>query len=252
MRFPARLIAALAFAAALTSCGPSYFLTMRPVRGSGVWSDGSETVHEQQDSVDVRINFIRYDADRLVFDVDFRNISRRALTVGPTDFYFQPVATQPVASTVAASQLPGRLAAFDPEPQIQNLTRRVAEESAAATHVSGGELLTGLSHVVEDLASIKKKETKEQEEAREARQNDENAYYTRQRLEAAAAADQHRAQLEELRSQALRRNTVDPGQRLRGYVFFPRLDQADLLRISAPGLREGTTLDFTQLRARQP
>ncbi len=223
-------------------------LTMRPSKGSGLWADGSETARQQHDSVDVRISFVRYEMSKMVFDVDFRNNTSRALSVGPTDFYIQPLVTQPVASTVATPYMPGRMTAFDPEVQIQELASRVAEESAAATHVGTNEVLTSLSHVVDDLASLKKKETKEQERARETKQKEENDYFTQQRLEAAAAADQHRAQLEELRSGALRHNTVEPGQRLRGYVAFPRVDKADLIRISAPGMAGGTTLDFIQIR----
>ena len=249
MRFFTRTLAALAVASALTACGPSYFLTMHPRTGSGMWADGFETARQLHDSVDVRLSFVRYEADRMVFEVDFHNNTRRPLTVGPTDFSFQPVATQPVASTAAAPSLPSRLSAVDPEPHIQGLTSQVAQESETATKVTTNEVLTSLSHAVEDLAALKKKETKEQVQAREVRQQSENDTFTRQRLEAAAAADQHRAQLDELRHQSLRRNTLEPGQRLRGYVYFPRVDLADVIRVSAPGLADGTTLDFTQTRA---
>ncbi|MBD2769979.1 hypothetical protein IC235_18995 [Hymenobacter sp. BT664] len=234
-------------AAALTACAPSYMLTMRPSKGTGLWADGAEAAHRQNDSLEVQVSFVRYEEDKMVFAMDFHNKTRRPWVVGPKDFYLQPVLTQPVASR-AVSYLPAGLAAFDPEVQIQALTSRVSEESKAATNVGTNELLTSLSHGVENLAALKKKETKEQEQARETKHQNENNYYTRQRLEAAAAADQHRAQLEELRSTYLRRNTVEPGQRIRGYVSFPRADIADLIRVSAPGLAEGTTLDFIQTR----
>lgn len=251
MRFIFRSLTAIAVTSLLTACGPTYFLSMHPSEGSGVWADGSETARQLHDSVDVRISFVRYEVGRMVFEADLRNTTRRPLTVGPTDFYFQPVATQPVASTAPALYMPSRLSAFDPEPRIQGLTSQVAQESEAATKVSTNEVLTNLSHVVEDLASLKKTETKEQIAARETKQQSENNYYTRQRLEAAAAADQHRAQLDELQHQSLRRNTLEPGQRVRGYVYFPRVDLADVIRVSAPGLAAGTTLDFTQTRTKQ-
>lgn len=251
MRFLFRSLAAMVVTSLLTACGPTYFLSMHPSEGSGMWADGSETARQLHDSVDVRLGFVRYEVGRMVFEADLRNNTQRPLTIGPTDFSFQPIATQPVASTAAAPYMPSRLSAFDPEPQIQGLTSQIAQESEAATKVTTAEVLTSLGHVVENLASLKKTETKEQIAARESNQQSENDYYTRQRLEAAAAADQHRAQLDELQHQSLRRNTVEPGQRVRGYVYFPRVDLADVIRVSAPGLAAGTTLDFTQTRTKQ-
>lgn len=251
MRFLLKTMAALVCAAALPACGPSYYLAMHPSNGSGTWADGAEIARQQHDSLDVRLSFARYEAGQLVFEAELRNGSARALTVGPTDFYVQPVATQPVASAAPAPALPSRLTAFDPEPRLQGLQRQVEHEAGDATRVTTAEVLTDLSHMAENVAAIKKKETKDEINARETKHQRENDYFTRQRLEAAAAAGQHRAQLEELRTQALRRATVEPGRTLRGYVYFPRIDLADVIRVSAPGLVPGTTLDFTQTRSLQ-
>lgn len=251
MRFLLKTAAALAVLGSLPGCGPSYFLTMNPRSGAGTWVGGAEIARQQHDSLEIRLSFVRYEATRLVFEADMRNNSRRLLTVAPTDFYLQPVVTQPVASTAAVYPLPGRLMAFDPEPGIQELQLQVEAESDAATHTSTAEVLTRLSHTVDNVAAVKKKETKDQIGAREAKQQRDNDYYTRQRLEAATAAEQHRAQLDALRTHALRRTTVELGQAVRGYVYFPRADQADVVRVSAPGLAPGTTLDFTQTRRPQ-
>ena len=250
MRSVRKLVAALTLAVALPACGPSYFLTMHPSSGSGTWANGAEIARQQHDSLEVRLSFVRYEASRLVFEAELRNRSGRDFTVSPTDFYVQPVATQPVASTAAAA-LPGRLPAFDPEPSIQELHQRIEAEAAEATKVSTAEVLTGLSHTVENVAAIKKKETREQVNARENRQQNENASFDSQRLRAAAAAEQHRAQLAELQGQALRRTTIETGRAVHGYVYFPRADMADIIRVSAPGLAPGTTLDFAQTRTRQ-
>lgn len=251
MRTARNLLAALALVATLPGCGPSYFLAMHPSNGSGTWVDGAEVARQQHDSVEVRLTFVRYEASRLVFDAEVRNRSGREFTVSPTDFFVQPVATQPVASTAAAPALPGRFAAYDPEPTIQELHQRIETEAAAATNVSLNEVLTHLSHTVEEVATLKKKETKEQTNAREARHRDENAAFDSERLRAAAAAEQHRAELAELQQLALRRTTIEPGHKMRGYVYFARVDLADLFRVSAPGLAPGTTLDFTQTRTLQ-
>ncbi|GAA4034011.1 hypothetical protein GCM10022409_17890 [Hymenobacter glaciei] len=251
MRSVRTLLASLTLAAALPACGPSYFLTMHPSSGSGTWANGAEIARQQHDSLEVRLSFVRYEASRLIFEAELRNRSGHDFTVSPTDFYLQPVATQPVASTAPAPVLPGRLTAFDPEPNIQELRQRIEVESAEATKVSAAEVLTSLSHTVENVAAIKKKETKEQISARENRQQNENASFDSQRLRAAAAAEQHRAQLGELEGQALRRTTLETGRAVRGYVYFPRADMADVIRVSAPGLAPGTTLDFTQTRTQQ-
>lgn len=251
MRSVRNLVAAVTLAAALPACGPSYFLTMHPSSGSGTWVDGAEIARQQHDSLEVRLSFVRYEGSRLVFEAELRNRSGRDFTVSPTDFYVQPVATQPVASTAAAPALPGRLTAFDPEPSIQELHQRIETEAAEATKVSTAEVLTSLSHTVENVAAIKKKETREQVNARENRQQNENASFDSQRLRAAVAAEQHRAQLAELQGQALRRTTIETGRAVHGYVYFPRADMADIIRVSAPGLAPGTTLDFAQTRTQQ-
>ena len=246
MRTFRNLTAVLTLAAVLPACGPAYFLAMHPSAGSGTWVNGAEITRQQHDSLEVRLSFVRYEATRLVFEADVRNLSRHDFTVNPSEFSAQSVATQPVASSGSASPLPSRRAAFDPEPAIQQLQQRVETEAAAATKVSFAEVLTGLSHTVENVASIKQTETKEQIAARETRHRNENGAYDRERLQAAAAAEQHRAELAELRTYALRRTTVAPGHAVRGYVYFPRADWADVIRVAAPGLAPGTTLDFTQ------
>ena len=249
MRTFRKLVAVLALAAALPACGPSYFMAMQPSNGSGTWVDGAETTHQQHDGLEVRLSFVRYETNRLVFEADMRNRSGHDFTVNPTEFYAQPIVTQPVASTATAADLPGRQPASDPE--LQQLQQRIETEAAAATKVSFGEVLTSVSQAVENIKAVDKKETREQIAARETRQLNENSAYDRERLQAAAAAEQHRAELAELRTHALRRTTVEAGQAVRGYVYFPRTDWADAIRVTAPGLAPGTTLDFTQTRTPQ-
>ncbi|QJX45414.1 hypothetical protein HMJ29_00070 [Hymenobacter taeanensis] len=224
---------------------------MKPATGTGQWSDGHETSLAFEDSVEVHMGFVRYEGTELVFEAEVRNTSQRPVLVAPAEFYYQPVATQPVASASQGPTFPGRVAALDPEPRLQQLAQRLSYESEQATKVSFGEVLTSVSHLTENVTSIKKKETNKEIDERAARQQSERNYYTNQRLEHAAAAEQLRGKQQELDQNALRKNTLLPGQRVRGYVYFPRTDMADLLRLVVPLNERPLTFDFNQYRVKQ-
>lgn len=234
----------------LTACGPSYYLTMKPAQSSGRWVDGHEISQDAHDSVEVHVGFVRYGANGVIFEVSLRNHSGRPILVAPASFYYLPVATLPVAST-APVELPGRVAAMDPEPRLQQLTTSIGYEAEQATEVSTGEVLSGLSNIVESVASIKNKETDEQIKEREQRHRNDASYYDNQRLQHAANADLLLSEKQELEQYALRKNTLEPGQSARGYVYFSRTDMADLLRLVVRVNEHPLTFNFEQARVKQ-
>jgi hypothetical protein len=72
---------------------------------------------------------------------------------------------------------------------------------------------------------------------------------SRVRHAATAGALAQRAEL--LRQYALRRVVLRPGEQVRGYVYLPRFDQADGLRVLAPVGQQQVALDFVQSHQRR-
>jgi len=234
----------------LSACGPSYFLTMKPTAENTIWYEGREMVLQEQDSMLVQMSFVRYEGKELVFEAVVENGSSQPILVAPEQFFYQPVTTQ-AATAGTPTNVPARVAAIDPEQRMRQLETTLAYESKEATKVSLGELLTTLGHITEDVVSIKKKETDEEVDEREQRQQSERNYYTNQRLEHSIAADQVRYKKEEVEQRLLRKNTLPPGQYIRGYVYFPRTDVADVIRVVVPVGEQPATFDFTQSRMKQ-
>ncbi|HEX8427107.1 hypothetical protein [Hymenobacter sp.] len=242
-----RVAGGLACGLLLTACGPSYFITLAPSARSGLWSSGyARSEGRRADSVVVRLGFVRYENQELVFEADIRNQSSRNVLVAPETFYYLPLSTTPVVSAVPASAFPTRIGAIDPESRLEQLTTRLAEETDKATKVSLWELFTLVSNMAEDAASLKKKETEQQVFKREQRHSAEKAYFNEQREQHAVQADKLYEQKQGLEYRLLRKSTLEPGQRMRGYVYFPRTDAANLLRVVAFPNKQPSTFDFTQ------
>ncbi|QNE38737.1 hypothetical protein F1C16_03790 [Hymenobacter sp. NBH84] len=250
MKLP-QLLSVFMLGGFLSACGPSYFLTMKPTAADTIWYEGREMMLQEQDSMLVQMSFVRYEGRELVFEAVVENGSSQPILVAPEQFYYQPVVTQ-AATAGTATNVPGRVAAIDPEQRMQQLETQLAYESKEATKVSFGELLTTLSHITENVASIKKEETEKEIDEREERQQSERDYYTNHRIDHSIAADQVRYTKEEVEQRLLRKNTLPPGQYIRGYVYFPRTDAADVIRVVVPvNEQQPATFDFTQDRTKQ-
>lgn len=232
----------------LAACSPSYFMTTKPSQHSGLWPSGYARSNSQTaDSIVVRLGFVRYEQQELVFEADIRNESNRNVLVAPETFYYLPVVTTPMVSVALAANFPPRVAAINPEPRLEQLAARLAEETNLATKVSLWELFTTVSNLAETTPSNKqKKETELQMQEREERHHQVGAYFNEQRELHAVQADKLFELKQKLEYRLLRTTTLEPGQRTRGYVYFPRTDAANLLRVVASLTNHPVTFDFVQ------
>jgi hypothetical protein len=203
----------------LTACTPTAYLSLKPDQGSGFWKDGHERSVIRQDSLEVSLGFVRYEGNSLVFDLDIQNQSERAVLVAPEQFNYTPVATTLHKGQQYMPYFPGAVKAINPEQKLDGLVAAVVynvRESQQALLLTGVEF--GQQH----------------------------------RLEHSAAALQAQTQKQDVEARLLRKNTLLPGQGIRGYVYFPRTDEADVLRLSLPLRRQPLLLSYRQLRSRQP
>ena len=270
----------LAVLGLLTACAPTYQLGLKPAHPSSLYAEGREQAQARADSVEVRLSFVCYEPTRVVFEAEYRNPTHHALVVDPTAFRYEPsrapapavpagqkarrprplLGTEVTAATAAASQWlplpplpPKPVAAYDPEPEITRLRAIANQEADKANRFDWlGLALTAVSFAT-DIASIGGRETVGQYQGRAALHDVAFAYNvasSASKVEHAISADQLQQRAAHLQEYALRKVILEPGQQVRGYLYFPRFDAADALLVQAPVGSRVVPLEFAQVRRR--
>jgi hypothetical protein len=279
VRYASRLLAPL-LAVATMGCAPSYLLGVQPAQPHTLFGSGQPAAEAAADSVALRLDFLGYEPEYLVFHAEYHNDSRRPIEIVPEAFAYAPVReagvrppTQriqriqrgervPAAVAAATQHLPwpalppAPLAALDPEPQIVQLQNGATHEAQKASRTDWVSIALFAVALGTDIASTTRRrpETFDQAQTRAVIHNVAwayNAVSTASRVHHAATAEalaQRAAQLNEF---ALRRVILQPGQQVRGYVYLPRFDHADGLEVLAPVGRQQVALSFVQSHQRR-
>ena len=272
------LLAVLALASA---CAPTYQLGLKPAHPTSRFVEGREQAQAQLDSVEVGLSFVCYEPTRVVFEAEYRNPTHHALVVDPAAFRYEPSrlpapilpagqkvrrpnplpGTEVTAATAAASQrlllpaLPAQaVAAYDPEPEITRLRATADQEAAKAARFDWLGLALTITSVALDISSVGERQTVSQYQSRAAIQDMAFAYNVASaanKAEHAISADVLQQRAAHLQEYALRKVTLEPGQQVRGYLYFPRYDAADGLVLQAPVGSRVVPLEFSQLRRRR-
>lgn len=252
MRHTFSRIAAALWAGLLVGCAPSYQLTLAPGQATDSPSPGAPVGLGVADSLEVRLGFARYEKATVVFAADIRNGSDRPVLVAPETFAYLPTLPRPAVASAAAARPapPVRVAAIDPESLLRTLAARQAAEEERSTKISFWEVLTMVSHTVEDVSSLKKTETPEQIAERDARHAQENQVYDDDRAQHAAQADKLYDEHQSHQRFTLRKHLLQPGERITGWVHFPRTDAATHLRVLLYLRERPFAFDFAQGRRR--
>ena len=272
-----RLLLPLALGALATACAPTYRLAVQPAAPGTLFSSDLPQAQAQADSVSLRLDFASFEPGWLVFHADYRNDSHHSVVVEPTGFSYAPGRGQtellPVAGPVAHGQLvPAAIAvagqhlawpalpaaalpALDPDPSIETLQGEANREAMRARRTDWLGVALLVVAVGADVASA----THGGESPRLARQQAAlhelawtyQAISSANKLRHAVMADNLSRQAVQLSDFALRRVTLLPGQQVHGYVYLPRFDTADALRVYAPVGSTRVPLDFTQTHRRR-
>lgn len=269
----------LVLAGLATACAPTYQLGLKPAQSTNLFIEGREQAQASADSVEVRLSFVCYEPTRVVFEAEYRNPTTHALVVDPAAFQYE-ASRQPApaydfkgrrpkplpgaevtAAVAAASQWltlpplpPKPVAAFDPEPEITALHNRAENEAAKAARIDWFGIALSAASLATDVASIGKRETQAQYQSRASIRDAAFAYNvvsTANKVEHAISADVLQQRAAQLQEYALRKVTLEPGQQVRGYLYFPRYDAADALVVKAPVGSRVVPLEFAQVRRRQ-
>jgi hypothetical protein len=273
-----RALRLLALAGLATACAPTYQLGLKPAQSTNLFVEGREQAQALADSVEVRLSFICYEANRVVFEAEYRNPTTHALVVDPAAFRYEatrradagydakgrrpkPLLGAEVSAAVAAASQsvplpplpPQAIAAFDPEPEITALHDRAEREAAKAARIDWFGIALSAASLATDVASIGKRETQAQYQSRASIRDAAftyNALSTATKIEHAVASDVLRQRAVQLQEYALRKVTLEPGQQVRGYLYFPRYDAADALVVKVPVGSRVVPLEFAQVRRR--
>jgi hypothetical protein len=275
LRYACRLLAPL-LAVATIGCAPSYLLGVQPAQPHTLFASGQPAAEAAADSVGLRLNFLGYEPEYLVFNAEYRNDSRQPIEITPTAFAYAPLREAgvvppaqrirhgervPAAVAAATQQLPwpalppAPLAALDPEPQIEQLQNGASRAATKASRPDWVSLALFAVALGTDIASTtRRSETFEQAQARAVIHNVAWAYQavsTANRVRHAATAEALAHRAAQLSEYALRRVVLQPGQQVRGYVYLPRFDHADGLQVLAPVGRRQVALSFVQSHQRR-
>lgn len=271
-----RRLGALGLLLTAASCAPTYLLGVHPTQPHNALVASENYAEATADSVSMALRFVAYEADWLVFEAEYHNDSHRPVTIDPAAFAQVPTrqvdaapAAQRVrrgewvpAAVAAASQhlplptLPAApLPALDPPPGAESLQRHADAEAAKASRPDWlGLALVAVSLGVDIAGSVRSHETYAQYQTR-ALLHDATWAYTAissaNHLRHAATAEELAWHAAHLRDFGLRQGPLLPSQQVRGYVYLPRFDAADSLRVLAPLGRGQAALSFVQEHQRR-
>ncbi|MGI4874711.1 MAG: hypothetical protein ACRYFX_26445 [Janthinobacterium lividum] len=263
-------------ALAASACAPTYMLGVKPAQPNTFFASAQPQAEASAENVSLRLNFLGYEPNWVVLNAEYRNDSAQPVSIDPAAFSYAPLretATAPAgvrvqrgelvpAVTAAASlrapwpALPtAPLGAFSPEAHIGELEAGADREAAKARRTDWVGIALFAVVVGSQIASIGHGfDTPVQADNAAAIYNIAWAYSEismANKMHHAATAAAMAQQARHLSEYALRPVLLQPGQQVRGYVYLPRFDDADGLRVYAPIGHQRAALDFVQTHQRR-
>ena len=276
--FTLRSARLLALAGLATACAPTYQLGLKPAQPTGLFTEGREQAQAVADSVEVRLSFVCYEPNRVVFEAEYRNPTRHALVVDPAAFQYEasrharararPQSPAPQAPArhrsngrrgrrqhgpAAAAAAAQRRACLRPRARNNLPARHAPTRKPTKPPASTGwgwpwarpawPPTWPASAAAKPLAQFQSR----------AAIHDAAVTYNvisaATKVGHAVAAEVLQQRAAQLQEYALRKVTLEPGQQVRGYLYFPRYDAADALVVQAPVGSRVVPLEFAQVRA---
>ncbi|GAB3032338.1 hypothetical protein [Spirosoma pulveris] len=226
-------------ATVLNSCAPTFTTAYRlePVSGDIVTIDGRPVTKAEQNGIGVVASFEREDMEFVTLDVEVKNRTNHPIEVNPADFYFtgldaaQDTLTDPTNAGLALSRR-----AADPtyEAGRMGLKRKLEEKRLKKAKVFNTILMVAL--VASDVSSSSKSRTySEYIGNRAAHGIGYQGLAVKRAIDYSTFADRmQRYDYEEYRWRelALKTNTVEAGESVRGFVYLPKVAGARYLAVN--------------------
>ena len=232
-------VASIGFSIALlTGCAPTITtLRLEPASGDVTTIDGRPVTKAERNGVGVVASFEREDLEYVALDIEVKNRTDHPINVDPSDFRFVALgaAQDTLAAPRNASQSLARAAANPTyEAGRMGLKRKQEERRLKRAKVINTVLL--VAAVVSDVST-----TSNNRSYREWASNRMSHDFAYQAIAAKRAVDygtfanrMQRYDYEEYRWRelALRANSVAPGESVRGFVYLPKVMNANYVALN--------------------
>jgi hypothetical protein len=204
---PSTLLCLSLIAATSAGCAtPAPLVRLTPKSADVVWIGGRASVQETNNNIRVGTAFEHQDGPMLALRVEIENDTTARMEVGPEDFTFTDCLGEAVTSCLPT------LAAFDPEKVLANLDVARARDVADA---SNAQALLGTLVILSAVGDLGSRHSSGIRTAVAVDNLQGNA------VAHDSAQASFGVQRQMWSDQALRRNTLDPGQGTSGLVFLP-------------------------------
>jgi hypothetical protein len=208
------LIPALVFLGALLfGCAtPSPVYRLEPLSNDVTWVNGRAALQQERGGIRVATSFEHQDGDRLEVRIEIQNGSDQRIEIGPQQIWYSACSGTAVATCASSVRV------VDPERVLAALDEKESRDTAAAANSQAALGALVLLSAVADVATIASGKADSSTGLLTATSASVAA-------SAAAQSDSELASISYQRqmwsNQALRRNTLFPGQGTSGDVFLP-------------------------------
>ncbi len=214
----------ICIALVVVSCTSNSYYTIKPTNIAR-WDQGKEVTESVRDSLVLKTNFAFYQGYKnMAFDFEFINKSSKTVTIDPVNFYLETEALNDSFPKFKSQTI----MTIDPERKITSLELDRAGRVNRHTGFLLFNLILGIFDFIGSFSSAPQtpEQIKEKEEQRKA--NDE--YQEDAQKDFEEDLKKYNLSIEEW-SKALRKTTLDQGQRVSGKVYF-ELEKRDEYKIN--------------------
>jgi hypothetical protein len=197
---------------------PSPIYRLEPLSNDVIWVNGRAALQQESGGIRVATAFEHQDGDRLGVRIEIQNGSDQRIEIGPQEIWYSACTGKAVESCTSSVRV------VDPEQVLASLDEKESRDTAAAANSQAALGALVLLSAAVDVATI-------------ASGKADSSTGLLTATSAAAAADdaaQHNSELASISyqrqmwsNQALRRNSLLPGQGTSGDVFLPIFPSAN-------------------------
>ena len=232
-------IPALVFIAALLfGCAtPAPIYRLDPRTPDVIWVGGRASLQQEREGIRVATAFERQQGDSLALRVEIHNGTESRLEVGPQKIWHSPCSSPAVESCRSAEKV------IDPEAVLARIDEKQSVDRAAASNSQAALGTLVMLSVVTDVASVASGTADGTTGLQTVSTANLMANDAAHRSGGLASLEQQR---QAWSNEALRRNTLFPGQGTSGIVFVPIFPNARFVWVQLRVGRERFAFHFEQ------
>lgn len=233
----------------LQSCSPKVFTRMEPLKTDNItWRDGRQISTLTDGSVYVSVNYEKEADEKYYYFVEVMNNTEGNLLVSPESIWYT-ICNNQNNNLVIAPDFNQRIYSIDPEKQIIKYEKDKRQAEADSKSAS---VVNAVGSAIAAAAILSSDDKGEDSGYRKAfgvgavthnyiageAANSDNLRYTQDVInDYQAFWERH----------TLRKTTLRPGERISGYVVFPKTFELQYMKISVPSLSNSLEFDYKKV-----